>query len=236
MQDDPARNQAVVFDLDDTLYAERDYVLSGYGAVAGHLSGESARSDELRRWLWGRFVGGQSSGAFDALNEHFSLGLGPRRIVELVEVYRDHSPHIAPRPGIPRLLSKLRGGSRLGIISDGFLPAQKLKLDALGIGGYFDAVIFTEALGRQAWKPSPAGFEALRKELQIGAENCTYIADNPSKDFAAPNALGWRTVQLLLDGQIHSHKPAPPGGAAQLVVNSIEELAAVLDSSGISDD
>jgi len=116
----------------------------------------------------------------------------------------------------------------VGIVSDGFLPSRKLKLDALGIEGYFDAVIFTEALGRESWKPSPAGFEALCKELQFEAGKCTYVADNPSKDFVAPNALGWRTIQLLLDGQIHSHKPAPPAGEPQIVVNSIDELDAVV--------
>jgi putative hydrolase of the HAD superfamily len=228
MPGNPARNQAVVFDLDDTLYAERDYVLSGYRAVARRLSGDPAGGEELHRWLWERFVSGQSAGAFDALNEQFSLGLDQRRIAELVEVYRNHSPRITPRPGIPRLLSKLHGVSSLGIISDGFLPAQKLKLGALGIEGYFDAVVFTETLGPEAWKPSPAGFEAICRELQMDAEDCTYVADNPAKDFAAPNALGWRTVQLLLDGQIHSHKPAPPGGDAQLIVNSVDELGAVV--------
>ena len=221
----PARNQAVVFDLDDTLYAERDYVLSGYGAVAEHLSDDPARAGELRQWLWQRFLGGQPAGTFDALNGNFSLGLAGRQITELVEVYRNHSPRISPRPGIPCLLEKLHYSSMLGIISDGFLPAQKLKLGALGVEGYFDAVIFTEALGRKSWKPSPAGFEALCKELQLDADKCTYVADNPAKDFAAPNALGWRTVQLLMDGQIHSHKPAPRGGEAQLIVNSIDELA-----------
>ncbi len=105
------------------------------------------------------------------------------------------------------------------------MPAQELKLDALGVREYFDAIIFTEAMGRKSWKPSPDGFEALCEMLRIGAADCTYIGDNPSKDFAAPNALGWRTIQLLLDGQIHSRKPAPVGGEAQIIVNSIEELA-----------
>ncbi|MCP4375498.1 MAG: HAD family hydrolase [bacterium] len=224
----PVENPTIVFDLDDTLYAERDYVLSGYGAVSRHLSDNPSRSDEFCRWLWERFLAGQADGALNALDEHFSLGLENTQIIALVKVYRDHSPQITPRAGIPELLNKLHRSSRLGIISDGFLPAQKLKLDALGIKGYFEAVIFTELLGRESWKPSPAGFEALCKQLHCHHENCTYVADNPSKDFVAPNALGWRTVQLLLDGQVHSHKPAPIGGQAQIVVNSIEELAAVL--------
>jgi len=232
MPENPARNQAVVFDLDDTLYAERDYVLSGYGAVSEYLSDDPARAARMRMWLWERFLGGRAGGAFDALNENFSLGLEARQIAELVEVYRNHSPRIAPRAGIPRLLEKLHRGSRLGIISDGFLPAQKLKLDALGIAGHFDAVIFTEALGRESWKPSPDGFQAFCKELQLDAANCTYVADNPAKDFAAPNTLGWRTVQLLLDGQIHSRKPAPTGGEAQIIVKSIDELESTVDPTG----
>ncbi|MDP6635055.1 MAG: HAD family hydrolase [Phycisphaerae bacterium] len=220
----PARNQAIVFDLDDTLYAERDYVLSGYRAICEHLSDDPSHSDRMRDWLWERFLSGRTAGAFDALNENFSLGLTGPQITELVAVYRDHSPQITPRPGVCELLTRLHVSNLLGIVSDGFLPAQELKLDALGLAEHFDAVVFTEAMGREAWKPSPAGFEAICRELQIDAGQCTYVGDNPSKDFAAPNGLGWRTVQLLLDGQVHSHKPAPPGGEAQLIANSLEEL------------
>jgi len=231
MQGSRAQHRAVVFDLDDTLYAERDYVLSGYGAVAEYtesLTFGRVRCDDMNRWLWDRFCAGRSAGAFDALNEQFALGLTGGQIAELVEVYRNHVPHISPRPGIPRLLEELNRNTRLGIVTDGFLLAQRLKLDALGIGGYFDAVIFTEALGREFWKPSPAGFEAFCDKLRVEHRDCTYVGDNPAKDFVAPNALGWRTVQLLLDGQIHSHKPSPPGGAAQLTVRSVDELAEML--------
>ena len=220
--------QAIVFDLDDTLYAERDYVLSGYAAVSEQLSDDPNRRDELRNWLWDRFLSDRSDGAFNALSDSFSLDLNRDQIIELVRVYRNHVPRISPRPGVTELLTELANDNMLGIISDGFLPAQELKLDALGLRDFFDTVVFTEAISRESWKPSPAGFEALCKTLQIDAQHCTYVGDNPSKDFAAPNSLGWRTIQLLLDGQIHSHKPSPTGGAAQTVVKSIEELARTL--------
>jgi len=223
-----SETHAIVFDLDDTLYAERDYVLSGYAAVSEQLSDDPNRRGELRQWLWERFLSGRHHGAFDALNERFSLGLTRRRIIELVGAYRNHKPSITPRPGIVDLLTRLGGEAKLGIISDGFLPAQELKLQAIGISDYFDAVVFTEALGRESWKPSPDGFEALCRTIGVEASKCTYIGDNPSKDFAAPNALGWRTVQLLLEGQIHSHKHAPHGGEAQTVINSIGQLAGIL--------
>jgi len=230
------QTQAVVFDLDDILYAERDYVRSGYGAVARHLESPAAKAktisrDDLLGWLWYRFGAGQASGAFNALNEHFQLGLGKPQITQLVELYRSHVPDIRPRKGIPQLLCDLAGTNLLGLLGDGFLPAQQLKLDALGLGEYFDAVIFTESLGakQECWKPSPVGFEAIVERLLVPHPSCCYVGDNPAKDFVAPNALGWRTIQLLLPGQVHSGKPAPPGGAPQSIVASIEELRVALD-------
>jgi putative hydrolase of the HAD superfamily len=55
-------------------------------------------------------------------------------------------------------------------------------------------------------------------------EACAYVADNPAKDFIAPNRLGWRSVQLLCPGQIHSANAAPKGGQPQVVIASLEEL------------
>ena len=57
---------------------------------------------------------------------------------------------------------------------------------------------------------------------------CAYVADNPEKDFVAPNALGWRTIQYLRPGQIHAHKPPAPGGEPQSRVRSPGDLAAGL--------
>ena len=241
------RIRAVVFDLDDTLYPEREYVRGGYRAVGRHLRdtygcavgfvrrtalfGEKADGDEnpFAAWLWDRFRRGESAGAFDALNHRFGLGLDEARIAELVEVYRGHEPDIRPYEGVPRLLGRLRSGRRLGLLTDGYLPAQELKLKALRLDRFLDAVLFTERLGRDCWKPSPVGFETVRGELDVPHAACAYVADNPAKDFVAPNALGWRTIQFLRPDQIHAGNPAPAGGWAQHVVHDAGELVAALN-------
>jgi putative hydrolase of the HAD superfamily len=220
--------RAVVFDLDDTLYAERDYVRSGYRAVAGRLAGEGGDAKALEAYLWGCLLGGNSARAFDAAGAHFGLNLSPQRIVELVEVYRSHPPDIRPWGGIPEFLGRLHECFRLGLLSDGFLPAQERKLDALKLRRFFDEVLFTEQLGREAWKPSAAGFEALARRLALPHEALAYVADNPAKDFVAPNALGWRSIQYLRPGQVHAHNPPPPGGQPQRTVRTLEELRAAL--------
>jgi putative hydrolase of the HAD superfamily len=222
----PAAIQAVVFDLDDTLYPERDYVRSGYRAVARRLGGPGTDAKVLETYLWDRFLAGQSARAFDAASEHFGLNLSTEQIAELVEVYRNHRPDIRPYEGIADFLGRLREHCRLGLLSDGFLPAQELKLEALKLGRFFDEVLFTERLGREAWKPSTAGFEAIRRKLALPHEAFAYVADNPAKDFVAANALGWRGIQYLRPGQIHSHNPGPPGGQPQAIVRDLGDLRA----------
>jgi putative hydrolase of the HAD superfamily len=228
MPSDAADIQAVVFDLDDTLYPEREYVRSGYRAVAGRLRERLGCREALEDWLWQRFCRGESAGAIDALNAHFRLELSPEQIAELVCVYRDHRPDIRPYAGAAELLERLARRCRLGLLSDGFLPAQRLKLEALGLGRLFEAVVFTEEMGRDCWKPSPAGFEAIRRKLGVPHRRCAYVADNPAKDFIPANRLGWRTIRLLCDGQVHAREAAPPGGEPQATIASLDQLEPLL--------
>ncbi|MFB3892975.1 MAG: HAD family hydrolase [Phycisphaerae bacterium] len=216
--------KAVVFDLDDTLFAERDYVLSGYRAIGEHLRRRLGRTEPFEDWLWDRFLAGRAKGAFNALAEHYALGLPAGIVDELVRAYREHEPAIEPYGGIPDLLGRLRNGMAVGLLSDGFQPGQRLKLAALKLERFFDAVVFTEDIGRQAWKPSPAGFEAIRDKLGVEHAACAYVADNPAKDFLAGNQLGWRTIQYLHPLQIHAANPAPEGGGPQAVVRDPQEL------------
>jgi len=224
----PAPVSAVVFDLDDTLYLERDYVRSGYRAVAERLGDDPRRAGEIAGWMWERFCGGDGGGMFDAADEHFGLHLSPEQIAQLVDAYRRHRPAIGPVAEAVGVLDALAGRVRLGLLSDGFLPAQQYKLDAIGLADRFDAVLFTESMGRDCWKPSPAGFERIARQLGAPPAACAYVGDNPGKDFVAPNALGWRTVQWRREGQIHADTPAPPGGRARHVVAAAADLLALL--------
>jgi putative hydrolase of the HAD superfamily len=220
--------QAIVFDLDDTLYPEREYVRSGYAAVADYLRKTRHHNEAFEDWLWDRFTQGKTDEAFDALNEHFSLNLEKADILELVRVYREHYPKISPFSDIPPFLEELKKRVKLGLISDGFLPAQQWKLDVLGLENQFDAVIFTESLGREYWKPSPVAFENMVQLLGVPHSACVYIADNLTKDFVAPNQLGWETVHFLRPHQVHANDEAAQDGQPKYMVRSAEELLLIL--------
>jgi len=117
----------------------------------------------------------------------------------------------------------------LALLTDGFLPAQRLKVQVLGLEKYFKCIIYTEQLGRQFWKPSPVGFEKLMETLNAEPENMAYVADNPMKDFIAPNKLGSSTIQIIRPARIHTESSAEPGAAAQYVIRNLADLPALLD-------
>ena len=220
--------QGIVFDLDDTLFPERDYVRSGYHAVAEHLRRTLHVREKFEDLMWDPFLAGRRERVFDAVSARFGLGLTSEQIAELVEVYRGHAPSITAYSGLPDLLGRLHEHYRLGLLSDGYQPAQRLKLEALKLQRFFDQVLFTEDLGREFWKPSPAGFERIASAMGAPKEACAYVADNPAKDFVAPNALGWRTIQYLRPGQLHAAKATPPHGAPQRIVRAADGLLAAL--------
>jgi putative hydrolase of the HAD superfamily len=188
--------EGVVFDLDDTLFAERQYVLSGFRAVANWLEERHAvpggpAFSELRAL----FEAGVRLTTFDEWLD----GRGLSDVVEtreLVEVYRNHVPAISPAPGVDALLESLGGRWRLGLVSDGYAQVQRAKFRALRLTGHFEAVVFSDELGRAHWKPSPRPFEVVSEMLGVAAANCVYVADNPTKDFLGARSTGMTTVRL----------------------------------------
>jgi putative hydrolase of the HAD superfamily len=188
--------EAVVFDLDDTLFAERQYVLSGFRAVANWLEErhgiEGAPAFSELRAL---FEGGVRLTTFDEWLDGRGLGHAVETR-ELVEVYRNHVPAISPAPGVERVLERLGGRYRLGLVSDGYAQVQRAKFEALRLTGHFEAVVFSDELGRAYWKPSPRPFEVVTELLGLAAANCVYVADNPTKDFIGARSIGMKTVRL----------------------------------------
>jgi putative hydrolase of the HAD superfamily len=92
----------------------------------------------------------------------------------------------------------------------------------------FQAIVYTEELGREFWKPSPRGLEKLMELLQAQPAQTVYVGDNEKKDFIAPNHFGLTTVQILRPARLHTKTCPLPGATAQQKIRQISELAAIL--------
>lgn len=191
----------VVFDVDDTLYLERDYVRSGFRAVGEHI-GHSGFADAA----WRLFLDGQRGDIFDRALIGLGLACSQESISELVAVYRSHEPAIELLDdGQQVLMGARRAGFQLAVITDGPVASQRAKVAALGLEGVVDLVVVTAELGDGMSKPHPASYLAVERFFGRRGTELVYVADNPVKDFSTPHRRGWRTVRVRRALGLHSH-------------------------------
>ena len=204
----------VTFDLDDTLYLERDFAFSGFDAVAAHLG-----ADGFAATCRALFDSPHRAAIFnEALRRH---GVSAE-VPDLVAVYRDHAPQIALCPDAARYLQ--RGG--FGLITDGPERTQRAKIAALGLARFCDQIIPTGQWPAGFGKPHPRAYQAIMDAAD--GRRCVYVADNAAKDFVTPNRMGWLTVQILRPGRVHDGQPPDADHAAQAVIDSLDQLDAEL--------
>lgn len=177
--------KGILFDLDDTLYSEKDYVRSGFRAVSDYLGGGYEEA------LWAFFDAGEP--AIDKLLE--KIGREEEKEAAL-HVYRMHKPSIRLYEEAGMLLTKLKSaGIKVGVLTDGRPEGQKNKLEALGLSELLDDVLITDELGGpQFRKPCDIAFRIIENRWMLPASEIVYVGDNPEKDFIAPRQLGMKSV------------------------------------------
>lgn len=181
--------EAVIFDLDDTLYGEKEYVRSGYRAVAKCIP----QVEMAEKKLWDAFEQGKP-----AIDEVLKVeGICTEEIQQrCLNVYRHHIPEIHFYEGVAEMLKQLRNsGLKIGIITDGRPEGQRTKIKALSLEGYVDEIIVTDELGGITYrKPCEVAFKYMQKQLNVEFSKMCYVGDNIKKDFVAPEKLGMRTI------------------------------------------
>lgn len=204
---------AVVFDLDDTLYNESDYVRSGFREIAKFLIdiwGSGLYSKKaIEDLLFTAFENGEP--AIDRLFAHChcqDTGLK----AECLRRYREHFPQITLPEEHRQLLVRLReSGKRIGIVTDGRVEGQENKIRALQLDSLIDEYVITDSLAGNAdvrlfRKPNPLAFRVIRERFGVSFEDMIYVGDNIQKDFQGPVSLGmmavwYRNAQGIYSGE-----------------------------------
>jgi putative hydrolase of the HAD superfamily len=187
-------NLVVVFDLDDTLILEKDYVRSGLKAVDQWLS-ESYAKKYFYEKAWSYFLAGEVKIIDKAIIDLFdSADCDCNALIgKAVLVYRTHLPKISLLRDARILLQLLSKTTRLALITDGRSVAQWNKINVTCLSGVFQKIIVTGDQGELFFKPNPWAYQQVMKEFSEGTE-FIYIGDNPKKDFDFPGKNpSWRT-------------------------------------------
>jgi putative hydrolase of the HAD superfamily len=191
-----AQKTVVVFDLDDTLYYEHEFHLSGFNAIYMRLR-------DIFPDIEKKEVGLSDNDLLDEICKAYQL---PSSVKEsLLWLYRLHLPAISLSESTRDVLRQIeRSCKSVAVLTDGRSITQRQKLKALGL--LHLPIYISEEHGSE--KPSPDRFLQIMRDFP--AEAYIYVGDNPRKDFYAPNLLGWTSIGLLGDGK-NIHPQNLPG-------------------------
>jgi len=184
----------------------------------GHFHGEEDYLRHLREWtpqfrveIWRRAL--EAEGMSD---DRLAAALGAlfaRRRRELQD----------PLPGAEVILHRLRAaGVRLGLLTNGAASLQREKIEASGLGLFFDAIAVSGELG--TGKPDPSIFRHLLARLGASAAEALMVGNSLARDIAGGKNAGLATCWLALEGEEEPVGSVEPG----YTIRSLGELPAIV--------
>jgi putative hydrolase of the HAD superfamily len=186
---------AVLLDLDDTCFDQREFLAGAFGAVARRAGELGADEVRLRDALANIAADGSDRGhiidnALETVGARVPVG-------PLVDVFRSYRPtRLSPYPGVPESLGQMRSLAPLGLVTNGDPAGQRAKLAALGLEDAFDVMVFSDELGRSFRKPHPAPFRQALRLLDADPGRSFFIGDHPDRDIAGAQHVGMRAIRV----------------------------------------
>lgn len=222
--------EAIVFDLDDTLISEKQYIESGFKAVAKELNRiYSLNSEEIFNKMLELF-NESSINVFNRILDLLNIKYSENIILDLIRCYREHTPEIEFFEDVIPVINKLKkSGYKLGIITDGYKETQLRKIGVLKCYDLFDEIIVTDELGREYWKPHEKAYKLMAERMNVNLKNMIYIGDNVNKDFVTANKLGIKTVHINRENGIYDDMEVPKDFRANNNIRSLLELIELIN-------
>lgn len=219
---------AVIFDMDDTLYKERDYRLSGWNAVACCFAAACQTTpDSLFKQM-----SANPQYAFETVRD-MAEEHGVQVPVDMqLNIYRSHRPDIALDSDTKNVLNELRSNNiALGVITDGRPIGQLNKIAALELSQYMDSNLIIPTALYNTDKHSATPFKMMMQRLP-NVSSFVYVGDNPEKDFIHPNRLGWTTIMLADNNGCNIHSQDldkwPDENRPKYIVNSLTDILHII--------
>ena len=215
--------KAIIFDLDGTLV---DSARDLQDATNVLLSEEGLRPislDEVKSMI--------GDGAAKLVERAVAATGGdgtrlPELIARFLKIYEGNaSRYTQAYPGVPDTLKGLHGlGLALAVVTNKPYAATMEILEALGLSGYFGAVVGGDTLPER--KPHPAPLLLALERLGVAPGAALMVGDN-YHDVQAARAAGVRAFAVTYG---YSHKPHAELGADRLI-DAMPELLPVVASA-----
>lgn len=221
--------KAIIFDLDDTLYNEKDFVYGGFKEVALYLENKyKINNDKIYNHMIEILRSEGRGNIFNRICDEFHFN---EDILKLVEIYRNAKPNLRLYEDAESFLKHNARKYKLGLITDGLYYVQWNKIDLLNIQKYFDEIIVTDDHGKDFWKPSKGPYIRMSQVLNIPFDKMVYIGDNPNKDFYAAKKLGMLTIRIIREEGDHMKVFLEEEYEADFKIKSLDEVEKILQNA-----
>ena len=200
----------IIFDLDDVLFPEREYMNSGFKTISKILFSQKKEQEQIIQKML-NFYEKNPKRVFNNLASEMKIKTEQEIefVKKMLTIYRNHKPTIKLYSDVLPCLKRLHNEKIFtAIITDGREKSQVLKIESLRLKNKIDKIIINDSLGpnRRFWKPNPHPFQLILKEFQVKPLHSCYIGDNIQKDFDAPAKLGMHTILIKREGGIYLNK------------------------------
>lgn len=187
--------KAVLLDLDDTLYEERDFVISGFHAVADRIAEASgAVREEVFQFLMLELRESGRGRIFNAAMRRFGIPDSPEGVASLVQLYRRHDAAISLYPGVDDLIRRLNKDYRVAVVTDGAVETQTSKVRALGLERMVDRIVYCWEIGHP--KPDAECFAAALAYFRVPPAQAIVVGDHPLHDISVGKQMGALTARV----------------------------------------
>ncbi|MBX0302888.1 HAD family hydrolase [Haloarcula salinisoli] len=177
------------FDLDGTLFDDRQYARAGLENAARELLRRTG-VDLTEELIEAYFSDGHRKATFDVVLS--SAGLADDHVPALVNAYHDTEGPLVPYPDAAGTLDSLGDTYDIGVITGG--ANGRGKLSRLALDDYVDELIVTA--DREDSKRDPDPFVELADRFGVAHGSVVVVGDRPPLDFPQPNRLGMTTIRL----------------------------------------
>ena len=221
--------KAVIFDLDDTLISEQQYIESGYSHIATILSEKFQKDEKTIFTELMDLFNENPTNVFNRLLSGNGIDYSQEMIINLVQEYRNHMPNIKFYDDVFPCLEMLKEkGIKVGIITDGYANSQRKKLNALNAHYYFEEIIITDELGREFWKPHPKAFELMKNKFNVEFDEMIYVGDNPEKDFYISEIYPIITVRIQRGSSVYERKQYKSDIKEKFLIDKLQMIEELL--------
>lgn len=195
----------ITLDLDDTLFPQAEWLAGAWQAVAAAAERDHGlpATDFLPALVRVAAEGSDKGRIIDRALAAVGADRDPATLVQAFKDYRAES--LTPFVGVREALDAVRHlGLRIAIITDGYPPGQRNKIDALGLAPLVDAIVVSDEIGRGARKPHPLPFHTAASLLDVPPAAMIHVGDRPEKDLAGAAAAGFAGAIRVRTGEYAS--------------------------------